>query len=101
LKNPTAHILGLCKQRGFVAAGIAPAQPSQWSKQMLAWLEAGKHGAMEYLSNDLELRFNPSHVFPGTKSFLVVADQYAPRVRTKMPPKAASRVTPKAAIITR
>jgi len=46
---------------------------------MLAWLEAGKHGAMEYLSNDLELRFNPSHVFPGTKSFLVVADQYAPR----------------------
>lgn len=73
------YILDLCQAQGFALAGIAPVRPSAWSAHMLAWLEAGKHGTMDYLARDLELRFTPAGVHRSTRSFLVVADAYAAR----------------------
>lgn len=78
-KDQAQYILGLCQAQGFALAGFAPVRPSAWTAHMLAWLDAGKHGTMDYLARDLELRFTPSGVHKDTRSFLVVADAYAAR----------------------
>ena len=73
------QIIERCRGLGFAAAGVAPARPSAWAGAMRAWLEAGSQGGMEYMSRDLEVRLDPRRILEGTRSFLVVADQYAPR----------------------
>jgi len=73
------YVASLCEQAGFVACGVAPAAPSKWGPFLRGWLEAGRHGTMDYLARDTDLREDPARVLSGTKSFIVVADQYAPR----------------------
>jgi len=75
----TARLLELCALQGFALAGVAPAAPSRWSGELRAWLDAGRHGLMDYLERDHNLRIEPGGLFPGTRSFLMVADQYALR----------------------
>jgi epoxyqueuosine reductase len=72
-------ILERCRGMGFAAAGIAPVRASRWKEEVLAWLEAGRHGEMSYLAKDLELKFSPERVLEGTRAFIMVADQYAER----------------------
>ncbi len=64
---------------GFALRGVAPVQPSQWADHLRAWLASGKHGSMEYLSAELDVRLSPERIFQGTRSFIVVGDQYARR----------------------
>ncbi|MBL9001212.1 MAG: tRNA epoxyqueuosine(34) reductase QueG [Phycisphaerae bacterium] len=75
-------IVERCLLAGFAAAGVAPAAASKWGEAMRAWLAAGSHGAMEYMSRDLEVRLDPRRVLDGTRAFLVVADLYASRAGT-------------------
>ncbi|MEI7658359.1 MAG: tRNA epoxyqueuosine(34) reductase QueG [Phycisphaerae bacterium] len=73
------HVASLCRDAGFIAAGFAPAVRSKWGPFLRGWLEAGRHGTMDYLARDNDLREEPARVLSGTRSFIVVADQYAPR----------------------
>jgi epoxyqueuosine reductase len=75
----TKEVLARCRELGFALAGVAPAQPSRWREEVLAWLAAGRHGEMKYLAEDLELRFEPGGVLTGAKAFIMVADVYANR----------------------
>jgi epoxyqueuosine reductase len=75
----TRDVLDRCGALGFALAGIAHAQPTRWRDEVLAWLRAGRHGEMDYLERDLDLRFDPATVFPGTRAFIMVADVYASR----------------------
>lgn len=77
--QPAKQIVERCLALGFAAAGIAPARPSAWSGAMKAWLSAGSHGTMDYMDRDLDVRLDPRRILEGTRSFLVVADRYAPR----------------------
>ncbi len=72
-------ILTRAKNAGFALAGIAPAQPSLYQQQFRDWLTSGKHGDMDYLTEDLGTRLDPTRILEGTKSFIVVADMYAGR----------------------
>jgi epoxyqueuosine reductase len=83
----TRDVLDRCRGLGFALAGIAPAAPTRWRAEVLAWLAAGRHGTMDYLERDLDLKFEPAGVFPDTKAFIMVADLYA--TRNDPPPPSA------------
>jgi len=40
------------------------------------WLEAGRHGEMEYLNRNIALRIDPGKILPGARSIICVADRY-------------------------
>lgn len=61
---------------GFDLVGIAPIQPSRWSDAYRAWISSGKHGAMSYLSNQLDARFDIRTKFPWARSIICVAIFY-------------------------
>jgi epoxyqueuosine reductase len=75
----TRDVLARCQQLKFALAGIAPAQASAHAHAFRAWLAAGKHGSMRFLEDDIDTRIDPTRILPGTRSFIVVADQYASR----------------------
>src|SRR5882672_2476430 len=51
---------------GFQAVGIADADLSAAEPRLLAWLERGWHGEMEYMARHGELRARPGELTPGT-----------------------------------
>lgn len=53
--------------------------PSAWVEHYHAWLHAGKHGSMDYLARNTELRAQPELLLPGAKSAIMVADLYHAR----------------------
>ena len=70
------EIVRRCTDLGFAAAGICRAQPTDYERELLDWLAAGKHGEMEYLRRNVQLRIDPCAMVPGAKSIIVVADRY-------------------------
>lgn len=72
----TAEILRRCKELEFACAGITDASPTQWREQLLTWLDAGRHGEMQYLARNVQMRIDPAAMVPGAKSIICVADRY-------------------------
>lgn len=72
-------VLAACRSLGFALAGIAPAAPSTRAAQFSDWLSAGKHGTMHWLEESAPLRLDPDRLLSGARSFIVVADRYAPK----------------------
>src|SRR5688572_17827949 len=64
------------EELGFDLCGIAPAVPSAFKAEYRAWLDAGYHGEMHYLSRNPERRLDPSQLLPGAKSIVVVGMNY-------------------------
>ncbi len=64
------------RELGFDLCGIAPAVPSAFKAEYRAWLDAGYHGEMHYLSRNPERRLDPSQLLPGAKSIVVVGMNY-------------------------
>lgn len=64
---------------GFAACGICSARPIERKDYVLAWLRNGRHGQMEYLARNTEMRLDPGLLLPGARSVIVVAWLY--RVR--------------------
>ncbi len=75
--NQSESVLARCRELGFALAGITDAAPTDYEKELLDWLAAGKHGEMEYLRRHVDLRIDPRAMVPGAKSIIVVADRYA------------------------
>lgn len=74
-----SKIVEACHRLGFALAGSCAVQPSAQSKQYLAWLRQGKHGTMEYLARNTNLRADPAQLLPGARSAIMVADLYNQR----------------------
>ncbi len=72
-----AEVLKLCRGHGFALAGICDARPSQREADLRRWLSEGRHGTMLWLSRTVEARLAPEAFFPGARSLILVADQYA------------------------
>jgi epoxyqueuosine reductase len=70
------HILDRCRELGFALSGVCEAAPTQYEHELIEWLAAGKHGEMEYLRRNIELRIDPAKLVPGAKSVICVADRY-------------------------
>ncbi len=60
----------------FALAGVAAAEPTTYARQLTEWLEQGRHGEMQYLARNAELRADPRKMVPGAKSIICVADRY-------------------------
>jgi epoxyqueuosine reductase len=71
------EVLALAANAGFALAGIADARPSDHAEHVRAWIADGRHGSMDWLANDLEIRLDPRRMLRGARSVLCVADRYA------------------------
>jgi len=74
-----SDIQASCTRLGFELSGVCDVQPSAWAEHYRAWLHAGKHGTMEYLARNTELRSDPELLLPGAQSAIMVADLYHSR----------------------
>lgn len=73
------EIVARCTELGFAQAGIADAAPTRWGAELAAWLAAGKHGCMDYMSEQLQARLDPTLILAGARSVIMVADLYSSR----------------------
>lgn len=76
---PPDTIIARCAEAGFALAGVCRATPSDHADAYRAWIGAGRHGSMQYLERNVELRLDPRAFMPGARSIIMVADQYASR----------------------
>ena len=74
------RIKALAVELGFARAGIARAEPlSEDGARLSAWLADGYHGQMAYLSENVDVRSDPTHsgMLPSARSVIVLATPYA------------------------
>jgi len=64
---------------GFSQIGIAGIDLASAEPGLKAWLEAGFHGAMDYMARHGSLRARPAELVPGTASVIVARMDYLPR----------------------
>ena len=74
-------LTGLIKERaafeGFDKVGITRAEPlSSEAERLDQWLSSGYHGNMSWMSRNTDLRADPTKLFPGAQSVVVVARNY-------------------------
>ncbi len=65
---------------GFVACGMAPAEPVQewYAQHFRQWLQLGFYADMEYMRNHVEMRLHPTLLHPGVKTIVSLALNYMP-----------------------
>ena len=74
---PSRNIIEMCKEAGFISAGITKPVSTKFATEFINWLDEGKHGEMTWLANNVEIRLNPSQLMAGAQSIICVADRYA------------------------
>jgi epoxyqueuosine reductase len=70
-------VRALATALGFAACGITTADDLACGPVLSDWLDAGRHGDMEYLRAKHERRLRPSAALEGARSAVVVASTYA------------------------
>lgn len=68
----TPLALEIAAELGFDLAGIAPLRPPRGAARFLAWLEAGRHGSMDFLERQAPSIQDPRRIREGARSLLVV-----------------------------
>lgn len=66
------------KALGFSAIGIARATVGQAAERLQAWLDAGRHGEMDYMARHAHLRAEPATLEAGTLTVISAALDYLP-----------------------
>ncbi|WP_301100467.1 tRNA epoxyqueuosine(34) reductase QueG [Propionivibrio sp.] len=67
------------KELGFAELGIASADVSAASPELLRWLELGRHGEMHYMAKHAALRAHPTTLMPATLSVISARLPYFPQ----------------------
>ncbi len=91
LESRTRAVLRHCREEGFALAGVCDAALVDHADEVRAWIEAGRHGSMEWLERRLEERLDPAVYLPGAKSIVCVADRYHDGRRDRIDPAAPPR----------
>jgi len=83
-KERSERIKAKAMELGFLACGIATADFLAGDASRLEqWLHAGKHGQMDWLARNFDLRTDPRQLVPGAKSVISLAyNYYAPSKQT-------------------
>ncbi|HRN35862.1 MAG TPA: tRNA epoxyqueuosine(34) reductase QueG [Flavobacteriales bacterium] len=83
-KERPERIKAKAMELGFLACGIATADFLAGDASRLEqWLHAGKHGQMDWLARNFDLRTDPRQLVPGAKSVISLAyNYYAPSKQT-------------------
>jgi epoxyqueuosine reductase len=66
------------RQLGFHDCAITRPDASAEREPYLRWLAAGYHAEMGYLTRNLEKRFDPTRLLPGTRRIIVLRMNYLP-----------------------
>ena len=71
------------RRLGFSACGFAEAQalPPSVVGTYEKFLSEGRHGEMDYLERNRELRYSPAELLPGTRTVISVALNYYPKIK--------------------
>ena len=67
------------RELGFAELGIARADVSGASPQLMRWLELGRHGEMDYMAKHAALRAQPDALVPDTLSVISARLPYWPQ----------------------
>ena len=78
------------RKLGFVAIGVARAEPGQAVDGLRAWLAEGSHGEMDYMARHAELRARPQQLHPGTLTVISAALDYLPHDQPAPPADVAA-----------
>lgn len=73
------EVLSLCDALGFARSGICAASQTRHAEHVRRWIGEGMHGEMEWFTEELAARLDPTVLVPGAASIIVVADLYAAR----------------------
>jgi epoxyqueuosine reductase len=76
---------------GFDRAGIARLEPTAESRAFADWIAQGRHGEMAWLARNVEKRTDPTTLFEGARSALVVAVVYDQEETNEAPAPSAPR----------
>ena len=76
-EDPTS-LRAFARTLGFHSLGVAEAGRSRHADRYLVWLQAGKHGSMDYLSRHVDRRIDPRKSLPGARTVVVVTLPYDP-----------------------
>jgi len=63
---------------GFARIGIADVDVAQAAARLRAWLDAGRHGAMDYMARHAALRAEPDRLLPGVLRVITARVDYLP-----------------------
>jgi epoxyqueuosine reductase len=66
------------RELGFQQVGISDTALDEHETRLLAWLEAGRHGDMEYMARHGTMRSRPATLRPGTLRVISVRMDYQP-----------------------
>lgn len=77
---PESELKALCRRAGACAVGIARAGAvdAEAARYFLRWLADGRHGTMDYMARNVDLRLDPRKLFPGAQSIISLAFPYRP-----------------------
>jgi epoxyqueuosine reductase len=64
---------------GFAKVGIADLDLAAATERLQAWLDAGRHGTMDYMERHAALRADPTRLLPGACRAITVRMDYLPR----------------------
>ena len=67
---------------GFSQIGITQTDVTEAARKLRQWLEAGHHGAMNYMTKHSDLRAKPSELLPGTVSIISARMPYLPTAKS-------------------
>ena len=73
-----ADIVAWGRDLGFAGVGIADTDLSADEHRLLAWLDAGRHGEMDYMARHRALRARPAALVPGTIRVITARLDYWP-----------------------
>ncbi len=69
---------------GFQQVGITDSDLGEAESRLLAWLDAGRHGSMDYMSRHGAKRARPASLVPGTLRVISVRMDYLPEAHPAM-----------------
>ena len=73
------QVKSIAKDLGFEDCRFARAQKASHAEEFQDWLDDDKHGDMEWMAKNPERRKNPSLLFEGAKTVIVLALNYFPK----------------------
>jgi epoxyqueuosine reductase len=73
-----ADILAWGRELGFAEIGVADTELSVEEARLLAWLDAGRHGEMDYMARHGAARARPAELVPGTLRVISARLDYLP-----------------------
>lgn len=80
------------RQLEFEDCRFTNALSPEHSGHFQQWLEAGRHGEMEYLARNAHKRIDPTQVLPGAKTIIVLACSYTPPAAETRRPETTGQI---------